>query len=231
MQARRRLRRYFLAGILVITPVGATWIVLSWLFTTLDSFLGEPLSELVKVRIPGAGAALLLLLILVTGWFAYRTIGRRALSAWDAMLSRFPLTARIYRTANQISRTLFGRSQRIVRRVVLVPFPSPGSWAIAFVTSDESPVVSRTMGTPHVNVFLPTTPNPTSGYMLAVQRDQVREVDLTVEEAMKIIISGGAVDDPRAMGLSGQGNYFDGFPSVTSEQPAVPGRPKSLEPE
>lgn len=204
MKRGQRLRRYFVTGLIVITPVGATWLVLQWIFRRLDSILGGPLSAILPVHIPGLGLFLLLLLILLVGWLAYQTAGRQLINWWDALLVRFPLTARIYRASSQIVQTLMGSQQRIVRRVVLIPFPTDGSWAVAFVTNEGSEVSGFPSGE-YVHVFLPTTPNPTSGYMLVVHKDRVRDADLSVEEAMKLIISGGAVQqggstprDPRA---------------------------------
>ena len=191
MKRRIRLRRYFVTGLIVITPVGATWLVLQWIFRRLDSILGGPLAAILPVRIPGLGLLLLLVLIMIVGWLAYQTAGRQLIHWWDALLVRFPLTARIYRASSQIVQTLMGSQQRVVRQVVLVPFPMPGSWAVAFVTNEQT--VAELGADEYVNVFLPTTPNPTSGYMLIVRKDQIRDAGLSVEEAMKLIISGGAV--------------------------------------
>jgi len=192
-----RLRRYFVTGLIVITPVGATWLVLQWIFRRLDSILGGPLAAILPVRIPGLGLLLLLVLIIIVGWLAYQTAGRQLIHWWDALLVRFPLTARIYRASSHIVQTLMGSQQRVVRQVVLVPFPTPGSWAVAFVTNERA-TVAQLEPDEYVNVFLPTTPNPTSGYMLIVRKDQIRDAGLSVEEAMKLIISGGAVQHPQA---------------------------------
>ena len=196
MTVRHKLRRYFIAGLVVVTPVGATWLVLSWLFVRLDSILGGPLNRLLPIPIPGLGLLLLVVLILILGWLAYQTVGSQLIRAWDRLLVRFPLTGKIYATSSQIVQTLMGNREHFVRRVVLVPFPTEGSWAIAFVTSEESPAFSAALGEPHVSVFLPTTPNPTSGFLLAVRRDRVRDVSLSVEDAMKLLMSGGAIDLP-----------------------------------
>lgn len=192
MRRPTRLRRYFVTGLIVITPVGATWLVLQWIFRRLDSILGGPLAAILPVRIPGLGLVLLLALIMLVGWLAYQTAGRQLIHWWDALLVRFPLTARIYRASSQIVQTLMGSQQRVVRQVVLVPFPTEGSWAVAFVTNERS-TIGDLASEEYANVFLPTTPNPTSGYMLIVRKAQLRDAGLTVEEAMKLIISGGAV--------------------------------------
>jgi uncharacterized membrane protein len=206
---RTRLRRYFITGLVVITPIGATWFMLSWLFRRLDAILGVPLQGLLPIRVPGLGLLLLLLLILAVGWLAYQTAGRQLIHAWDGLLGRFPLTAKVYRAATQIVQTIMGSRERLVRRVVLVPFPTEGSWMLGFVTSEESTVISSTLGERHVSVFLPTTPNPTSGFLLAVRRDRLRDIDLTTEEAMKIIVSGGAIDQKESIAPARGGGALD----------------------
>ncbi len=188
----RRLRRYFLVGLIVIAPVGLTVFVLRWLFFTIDAILGEPLAAL-GVRIPGVGFVLLVLLVLLVGWVVHRAAGRQLLHWWNQALARFPLTGRIYSAVSQIVQSVVGEQRRLFRRTVLIPYPTEGIWALAFVTNEESPVMSRIVGEPCVNVFVPTTPNPTSGFMLVVPRRKTLVVDVSVEEAMKLIISAGAV--------------------------------------
>lgn len=188
----RRLRRYFLVGLIVIAPVGLTVFVLRWLFFTIDAILGEPLAAL-GVRIPGVGFVLLVLLVLLVGWVVHRAAGRQLLHWWNQALARFPLTGRIYSAVSQIVQSVVGEQRRLFRRTVLIPYPTEGIWALAFVTNEESPVMSRIVGEPCVNVFVPTTPNPTSGFMLVVSRRKTLVVDVSVEEAMKLIISAGAV--------------------------------------
>jgi uncharacterized membrane protein len=192
MKMRRRLRRYFITGLVVITPLGATWFVLSWLFVRLDAILGEPLGALLPFRVPGLGLLLLILVILVVGWLAYQTAGHQLIRSWDRLLVRFPLAGRIYAAASQIIQTLMGRDERVIRRVVLVPFPAEGGWAIGFVTAEES-TLSAALGAPHASVFVPLAP-PTAGLLLTVPRDRLRDAPLSVEAAMKLILSGGAVD-------------------------------------
>lgn len=218
MSLRARLRRYFIAGLVVITPIGATWLILSWLFLRLDAILGEPLQRLLPFPVPGLGLLLLLAVILLLGWLAYQTVGRRLIRTWDRLLVQFPLTATIYTTTSQIIQMVMGRREKLVRRVVLVPFPTEGSWALAFVTSEESKTVSATLNEPYVNVFMPTTPNPTSGFLIAVRRDRVRHVEISVEDAMKLIISAGAIDRPGAEGVPARGGLdMDRLLSGTDE--------------
>jgi uncharacterized membrane protein len=189
----RRLRRYFLTGLVVLAPAGVTAVVLAWMFRTIDDILGDPLQAAIGVRIPGLGFILLFIAVMLVGWTVHRAAGRQLLHWWNEALARFPLTARIYTAISQIVQSVLGEQRRLFRRTVLIPYPTEGIWAVAFVTNEEAPVMSRVVGEPCVNVFVPTTPNPTSGFMLVVPRTRIREANLSIEEAMKLIISAGAV--------------------------------------
>jgi uncharacterized membrane protein len=189
----RRIRRYFFTGLIVMAPVGVTAVVLVWLFRTIDNILGDPLRAALGFRIPGLGFVLLLLAVLAVGWAVHLAAGRQLLHWWNEALARFPLTGRIYNTMSQIVQTVIGEQRSFFRRVVLVPYPTEGMWALAFVTNEDAPVMSEIVGEPCINVFLPTTPNPTSGLMLVVPRARTREVSITIDEAMKLVISAGAV--------------------------------------
>jgi uncharacterized membrane protein len=191
--AMLRLRRYFLVGLVVIAPVGVTAVVLRWIFETVDAILGEPLQAALGVRIPGLGFLLLGLVVVGVGWVVHRAVGRRLLQVWNQTLVRFPVAGRLYSAASQIVQGLASDRARIFKRTVLVPYPTDGLWAVAFVTSEEAPAVSRLVGAPCVNVFVPTTPNPTSGFLLVVPKDRVVETDIAIEDAMKFVISAGAV--------------------------------------
>lgn len=189
----RRLRRYFLVGLVVIAPVGLTILVLRWMFETLDSILGNPLRDALGFRIPGLGFLLLTVVVVVVGWIVHRAAGRQLLHWWNEALVRFPLTGRIYNAVSQIVQSVVGEQRRLFRRTVLIPYPTDGLWAIAFVTSDDSVLTSRLIGEPCLHVFVPSTPNPTTGFMLIVPRARVIETAITIEDAMKLILSGGAV--------------------------------------
>ncbi len=193
MTLRRRLRRYFLTGLVVLAPLGVTVAILTWLFRTLDAILGTPLEQFLGTRIPGLGLLLLVFAILAIGWLAHYTIGRQLIAWWNSLLARFPLTARIYNAASQIAQTFMGDERRLFLRTVLIEFPHPGSYAIAWVTAEENRFAAELLGEPCVNVFVATTPNPTSGFFLIVPRSRTRPIDLTIEEGMKLVISAGAV--------------------------------------
>lgn len=188
-----RLRRYLLIGLVLVLPVGATIAILVWLFRTLDAILGRPLQGVVGMPIPGVGLVLLLAALVLLGWLAHYALGRRLLSWWNLFLARFPLTSRIYNAASQIVQAFMSEQRRIFQRTVLIEFPMPGSWAIAWVTAEENPLASALVGEPCMNVFMATTPNPTSGYLLIVPRSRTKPLDISIEDAMKLVISAGAV--------------------------------------
>ena len=189
----RRLRRYFLVGLVVMAPVGVTIWILRWLFLRLDAILGVPLREALGFPVPGLGIVLLALSVLLVGWLVHLAAGRQLLRWWNSALLRFPLVGRIYSAVSQIVQTVLGNRRTLFIRTVLIPYPTEGLWAVAFVTREDPPEMVQVLGEPCVNVFVPTTPNPTSGFMLVVPKSKTREVDTTVEEAMKLVISAGAV--------------------------------------
>lgn len=191
--AVRRLRRYLLVGLVVTAPVGLTVYVLVWVFNALDAILGTPLQNWLKVRVPGLGFVLLGLFLLLVGWLVHRTVGRQVLQWWNAALVRFPLAGRVYNAISQIVQSLVGEQRRVFRRVVLIPFPTNDTWVIGFVTHDEPQALSAALGEPCVNVFMPTTPNPTTGFLFVVPRSRLRELPVSVEDAMKLIMSAGAL--------------------------------------
>ena len=195
---RRRLRRHLIAGLVVIAPITATAFVLWWIFQALDGLLGQFLYPALRgvvpwiELLPGLGLIALLLLLIVVGWAAERAIGSRIVAAWHAMLERFPLTRRIYGAAHSIVRTVFGREQRPFNRVVIVEWPSPGRWSIGFLAA-EAPHIIQEHVSESVSVFVPTTPNPTTGFLVIVAREKLRELDMSVDQAFTFILSAGSV--------------------------------------
>lgn len=188
-----RLRRYFLVGLVVLAPAGVTVVVLRWIFERLDAILGASIQAAIGFRIPGLGFILLGLVVLTVGWVVHQAIGLRLLRAWNQTLVRFPVAGRLYNAASQIVQSVVSDKSRIFKRTVLVPFPTDGVWSVGFVTNDVAPVMSGLVGQPCVNVFVPTTPNPTSGLLMVVPKTRIIETDIAIEEAMKFVISAGAV--------------------------------------
>lgn len=198
---RTAIRRHLIAGLIVIAPVTATAFVLWWIFQLLDGLLGRFLypalallipGDQERIVIPGLGLAVLFVLLVGVGWAAERAIGSRIVQWWHDTLERIPLTRRIYSAANRLVRTVFGEDSRPFKQVVLVEYPAPGRYAIGFLSASAPDVVQAHVPDA-VSVFVPTTPNPTSGFLMIVPRASVIEIDLTVDEAFTLILSAGAV--------------------------------------
>jgi uncharacterized membrane protein len=190
----RRLRQYAVVGLVVLTPVGVTIFVLSWGLRTVDAVFGAPLQEFVGLRVPGLGIAVLAILVLLVGWAVHHAVGRRLVETWNSALSRFPLTRRVYNAGSQIVQATLAGDRRMFSRAVLVPFPSDGSWAIGFVTNEQTPLYSGVVGEACLTVFVPTTFSvPPSGYLLVVPDARVRPLEISVDDAFKFVVSAGAV--------------------------------------
>jgi uncharacterized membrane protein len=192
------MRRYLIAGLLVWVPLGITIYILHFLLTSLDQIL-LVLPESLQPRalfgfdIPGLGVVVAFLILLATGVVAANFFGARLIRAWEAVLGRIPFVKSIYSSVKQVSDTLLSDKGQAFRKALLVEFPRPGSWTIAFQTGAPAAAVAPFLAGEHVSVYVPTTPNPTGGYFLMLPREQVRELDMTVDEALKYIISMGVV--------------------------------------
>ena len=190
---RASLKRYFLTGLLVITPIWGTVLVLKTLFVTVDSILGNVLAELVvpEYYVPGLGILTLLLLIFLAGILATNLIGKKMVKRWEEFLDRVPIVRSIYATLKSVTDILSFKQREKYDKVVMIQFPKNGHYCLAFVTGETRDEVQEISPEPLVHVFVPTSPNPTSGYFLLVPEKEVMTVDLSVEEAMKLIVSGG----------------------------------------
>lgn len=195
---RSPIRRHLIAGLIVIAPVTATAVVLWWIFRLLDGLLGRflypGLSAILgrDIIIPGLGLLVLFGLLVGIGWAAQRAIGSRVIAWWHGVLERLPLTRRIYSAANRIVRTVFGEESRPFKTVVLVEYPAPGRWSLGFLSSDAPAVMQRHIPGA-VSVFVPTTPNPTSGFLVVIPRAAVIVLDMSVDQAFTFILSVGSV--------------------------------------
>jgi uncharacterized membrane protein len=188
----KALRTYFLTGLLVLAPTVITGYLVYKIFVTIDSLL-EPFQKRYPViDIPGLGFVVVLLLILITGLLASNLIGRRVLGVGERVLNGLPIIRRIYFALKEISEVFLTDKKTAFQRVVLIHYPHEKSLAIAFVTKEDEGYFNGVVDDDLVNVFLPTTPNPTSGFMLMIPRRDVTPININVEEAMKIVISGGA---------------------------------------
>ncbi len=188
----RYLRRQFLTGLLVLAPIVITGYIVWKSFVSIDSVI-EPLQKRFPlIDIPGIGFVVVLLFILFSGILASNLIGRRLLEMGDRILNGLPLIRRIYFALKEISQALLADRKTAFQRVVLIHYPHENSYALAFVTRAGVDYFDSLVGEEMVNVFVPTTPNPTSGFMLMIPKRAIFSVDLSVEEAMKMVISGGA---------------------------------------
>ena len=190
---RASLKRYFLTGLLVITPIWGTVLILKTLFVTVDSILGEAISGLVpsQYNVPGIGIAALALLIFTTGLLTANFIGGQIVKWWEELLNRVPIVRGIYSTLKSMTDILSFKEKDRFNRVVLIQFPKNGHYCFAFVTGVTRGEIQDISPDPLLNVYVPTSPNPTSGYFLLVPEKEVMPVEISVEEAMKLIVSGG----------------------------------------
>jgi uncharacterized membrane protein len=195
-----RLRRYWVAGILVLAPTAVTlWVVWS-LFRFFDSILGGELRSR-GISVFGLGFVLLNVLLLVLGFVATNIAGRRLFGLWDRLMHRVPLINKIYATLRQIAELLLGSARTgPFGRVAIVEFPSPGTWGIGFVTSNVPGEAGQKTGRRLCSLFIPSAVNPTTGFLLVVPEEKVTYLDMTAEQAMKMIVSAGALVPPARPG-------------------------------
>lgn len=196
------IRRYLLTGVVVIAPVGVTAYVLWWIFARLDRILGR-LFQVIGLRIPGLGLVVLIGLVIAVGWAAQQAVGRELITLGKNWLKKFPLTRTIYSAASQIVEQIVGEDRKFFKSCVLVEYPRANCWAIGFLTSEAAREINETAQEDSLAVFIPTTPNPTSGYLVFLPRKQVVPLKMTVEEGFKLVVSAGAVT-PELLGVAGE---------------------------
>ncbi len=200
------MKKYLITGLLVWLPLTVTIWVLQAVLGTLDDVFGAVLSatqavlpsaarepiELLR-QIPGLGVIVLLGALLLTGAFAANMFGQWWLRQGNRLLNKIPIVKSIYNSVKQVSDTLFSSSGQAFREAVLVQYPRQGAWTIAFVTGRPSGEVAQHIGTEHLSIYVPTTPNPTSGFFLMVPRSEVVHLRMSVDAALKYVISMGVV--------------------------------------
>jgi uncharacterized membrane protein len=203
-----RIRNYFLTGLVVAGPVAVTVWLIWWFVTWVDNWVRPAIpvayrpETYLPVAIPGFGLIIAFVALTLLGFFTANLVGSRLVAVGENLLSRMPIVRPIYRTTKQIFQTLFSSSESSFRRVGLVEFPSPGMWSLVFLTQPPSPAIADHLPqTEHVSAFLPCTPNPTTGFFFYVPRRDVIDLDITVEQAMSLLISAGiiqpGVEDPQ----------------------------------
>ncbi len=192
---RTHFKRYLLAGLLLWTPLAITVWVITWAFDVLDSVLPVALRSevLFGVHIPGFGVLVVLLLILLTGFLAANLIGQKLVEVWEGVMNRIPLFRSIYSSVKQVSDTILSPNGQAFRQAVPVQYPRQGSWTIGFLTGTPSPDVAAHLPADCVSVYVPTTPNPTSGFFLMMPRADVVELSIGVDAALKYVVSMGTV--------------------------------------
>ena len=196
---KAKIRAYFLAGLLVIVPLGVTLFVISAILRLMDRVLDiipakfHPETHL-PFKIPGLGFILALLLVMLTGVLVRNYIGTRVVAFGEYLLSTIPFVRPLYVAVKQLLQAMFGDTQDAFKRVVLVEYPRKGVYALAFVTGQASGELRLKTDQKMINLFLPTTPNPTSGFYLVVAEEETIPLSINVDDAFKLLISGGVVE-------------------------------------
>lgn len=188
-----KLRTYFFTGILVLFPLIATIYILWYVFSFLENLLDPILFYFLGRSFPGLGFFLSLILILLIGLFGRNILGKKIISFGERLLFRIPLVRTIYTTVKQIMEALFGGRTYVFEKVVLIEYPRRGLFQLGFVTREVAKELNRLTNQELINVFVPTTPNPTSGMLVMVPMKDVVSLNMKVEDGMKLIISGGTL--------------------------------------
>ncbi|HJU71863.1 MAG TPA: DUF502 domain-containing protein [Paucimonas sp.] len=192
------MRKYFVTGLLILVPLAITLWVLNLIIGTMDQSLlllpekWRP-GVLLGFHVPGVGALLTVLFVFLTGLLTRNFIGKRLVEWWEALLHRIPVVNSIYSSVKQVSDTLFSSSGNAFRKALLVQYPREGSWTIAFLTGTPGGDVKNHLRGDYVSVYVPTTPNPTSGFFLMMPKADTIELDMSVDAALKYIVSMGVV--------------------------------------
>lgn len=210
------MRKYFITGMLILVPLAITLWVLNLIIGTMDqSLLLLPAQwrpeALFGFHIPGLGTILTLLIIFFTGLATRNFVGKQVVYLWESLLIRIPVVNSIYSSVKQVSDTLFSSSGHAFRKAMLVQYPREGSWTIAFLTGVPGGDVKNHLQGDYISVYVPTTPNPTSGFFLMMPRAEAIELDMSVDEALKYIVSMGVVAP----------EYFDKKLSAVSTKTAI----------
>lgn len=189
----RRLKKYFVTGLIVLLPIGATIYILTWLFKLADSFTASLVTLFLRRSIPGLGLLLTVSIILLVGFLATNILGRSIINFSHQILSRIPVVNSIYITVKQIVDAFLHKDKQAFQRVVMIEYPRKGIYGLGFVTGVAEGEVQLKTEQRVLNIFVPTTPNPTSGFLLLVPESDVIPLEMTVEEGIKMIISGGVI--------------------------------------
>lgn len=203
------MKKYFITGLLIWIPLAITVWVLTLIVRTMDQsllLLPEAIrpENVLGFYVPGIGALLTILVVLLTGLVAANIVGQRMVRFWEALLARIPVVKSIYYSVKQISDTLFSGSGEAFRKVLLVRYPHPEAWAVAFLTGTPADEVSAMTGEELVSVFIPTAPSPVNGFFFFVKKNETIDLDMSVDDALKYIVSMGVVAPPAKGNLLGR---------------------------
>ena len=187
-----RIRNYFIAGVVVLIPIGVTFYLTIFLVTISSKILPKEINpnHYLPYNIPGLEIIISIILITLIGWLSLSFIGRRLLNLFNNILKKIPILRTIYSAIGQMTET-FTKTNKDKKNVVLVEYPRRGSWAVGFATKENTGEITSKVKKDLINVFVPTTPNPTSGFLLMFPKDEVIYLDLTFEQASKFIVSAG----------------------------------------
>ena len=193
----KRLRNYFISGLLFWIPLALSVLVIKFFLEVVNNivparFLPESLLNL-DTNIPGSGIVLVVLIILITGALVTNILGRKIVELWEGVLNKIPGFRNIYNALKKISSTVLNTSSESFRKAFLIQYPSKGIWVIAFQSGDYKGEVENIIGEDVINLFVPTTPNPTSGFFVIMPKKDAYELNMSVEEAFKLVISAGVV--------------------------------------
>ncbi|WP_295709021.1 DUF502 domain-containing protein [uncultured Neisseria sp.] len=215
----KALKKYLITGVLVWLPIAVTIWAMTYIISAADRLISllpeswQP-QHFWGFNIPGLGIVAATVVLFVTGVFAANVLGRRILGAWDSLLGRIPVVKSIYSSVKKVSESLLSDSSRSFKTPVLVPFPQPGIWTIAFVSGHIPDKLKGSLpqDDDYISVYVPTTPNPTGGYYIMVKKSDVRELNISVDQALKYVISLGMVmpDDLPVKALPTQKPSKDG---------------------
>ena len=200
-----RIRNVFITGLLITLPIALTYFILQFLFKNLDALspvftkvlidLGAPIPE--GYRIPALGLVITLLIVLAVGWFTTYFFGKRMILLGENIVGKIPFVRRIYKGSKQVVQSIAHADTRAFRKVVLIEFPRRGMLAIGFVTGEARGEVQKNTCDDVLNVFVPTMPNPTSGFLVFAPPEELTEIDMSIEDGVKYVVSGGIVTTER----------------------------------
>jgi len=193
----KRLRNYFISGLLFWVPLALTVFVVKFFLELINNivpqkYLPEAIFNL-DTTIPGSGILLVLIVILITGVLVTNILGRKLVALWEKALNKIPGFRNVYNVLKKVSDTVFNTSTESFRKAFLIQYPSKGIWVIAFQSGDYRGEAESIIGEEIINLFVPTTPNPTSGFFVMMAKKDAFELDMSVEEAFKLVISAGVV--------------------------------------